>query len=394
MARQAKQVSGVYEKVDGSGIWYIRYRTLGKLVRKKIGTQKQAKDYLDKLKLVRATGDGIVPVTATQPVRTVKEAADLAVVEGSVLISKLCDGLLKQIQDRPREYKDQLNPPYRIGVIKKAFGDRPAASIKVSEISDWFRALPAAAATQNRYRAVFSAIYNYGVQRDLIENNPVRGTKPVPVDNGVIRFLLPSEEARIREVLQSDVDDCGPRNEQLKKHMIHRQCEFDVALYSGMREGEQYDLVWPDVVYEIKECTARDTKNGSSRQVHLTKRAVKALRTVEGLALTRKRRRTETPNPSEPDVVFALRDNKNWWGKVILRAKVKNFRWHDLRHTFCSRLAQRGVSLKVIQELAGHKTIQMSARYAHLDKTSVLKGLAVLDEDDDVSTVKKSSRKK
>src|ERR1035437_7314220 len=117
MAGQAKQVSGVYEKVDGSGIWYIRYRTLGKLVRKKIGTQKQAKDYLDKLKLVRAAGDGVVPVPATEPVRTVKEAADLVVVERSVLISKLCDGLLKQIQDRPREYKDQLNPPYRIGVI-------------------------------------------------------------------------------------------------------------------------------------------------------------------------------------------------------------------------------------------------------------------------------------
>ena len=83
MARQAKPVSGVYEKVERSGVWYIRYRTQGKLVRKKIGTQKQAKDYLDKLKLVRATGDGIVPVTATEPVRTVKEAADLAVVEGS-----------------------------------------------------------------------------------------------------------------------------------------------------------------------------------------------------------------------------------------------------------------------------------------------------------------------
>jgi integrase len=394
MARQAKQVSGVYEKVDGSGIWYIRYRTLGKLVRKRIGTQKQAKDYLDKLKLVRATGDGIVPVTATQPVRTVKEAADLAVVEGSVLISKLCDGLLKQIQDRPREYKDQLNPPYRIGVIKKAFGDRPAASIKVSEISDWFRALPAAAATQNRYRAVFSAIYNYGVQRDLIENNPVRGTKPVPVDIGVIRFLLPSEEARIRSVLQEDVDACGPRNQQLRKHMIHRICEFDVGLYTGMREGEQYDLVWPDVNYEIKECTARDTKNGSSRQVHLTKTAVKALHTIESLSLPRKRRRDETPNPSPENVVFALKDNKNWWGKVLRKAKVKNFRWHDLRHTFCSRLAQRGATLKQIQELAGHKTISMSARYAHLNKTSVLKGLALLEQDDDAPTEKKSPRKK
>ena len=382
MARQAKQVSGVYEKNEGSGIWYIRYRTQGKLVRKKVGTQKQAKDYLDKLKLVRATGDGIVPVTATEPVRTVKEAADLAGIQGSVLLSELCDGLLKQIKDRPREYKDQLNPPHRIGVIKAAFGSRPAASIKVSEISDWFRALPLAGATQNRYRAVFSAIYNYGVQRDLIQNNPVRATKPVPVDNGVIRYLLPSEEARIRKVLQDDVDACGPRNEQLRKHMIHRQCEFDVALYSGMREGEQYDLVWPDVTFEIKECTARDTKNGTSRQVHLTKKAVKALRTVQALGLGRKRRAMDTPNPSAPNVVFAIRDNKNWWEEAKRRAKVKNFRWHDLRHTFCSRLAQRGASLKVIQELAGHKTIQMSARYAHLDKTSVLKGLALLEQDE------------
>src|ERR1035437_4196903 len=132
VARQAKQVSGVYEKNEGSGIWYIRYRTQGKLVRKKVGTQKQAKDYLDKLKLVRATGDGIVPVTATEPVRTVKEAADLAVVQGGVVLRELCEGLLKQIKDRPREYKDQLNPPHRIGIIKAAFGTRPANGIRVS----------------------------------------------------------------------------------------------------------------------------------------------------------------------------------------------------------------------------------------------------------------------
>jgi integrase len=229
---------------------------------------------------------------------------------------------------------------------------------------------------------VFSSIYNYGVQRDLIQNNPVRATEPVPVDNGVIRYLLPSEEARIRKVLQYDIDACGPRNEQLRKHMIHRQCEFDVALYSGMREGEQYDLEWSDVTFEIKECTARNTKNGTSRQVHLTKKAVSALRTIQALGLERKRRAMDTPNPSAADVVFAIRDNKKWWEEAKRRAKVKRFRWHDLRHTFCSRLAQGGVSLKVIQELAGHKTIQMSARYAHLDKTSVLKGLAILDQDE------------
>ncbi|MDP9049242.1 MAG: site-specific integrase [Acidobacteriota bacterium] len=337
---------------------------------------------------VVARAGGIVPTSAKDPIKSAAElaaeqaAAVLTASSDGVSLGQLCDGLLTQIKERPREYKDQKNPPYRIGVIKEAFGLRPAASTKVSEISDWYRSLPGAAVTQNRYRAMFSAVYNYGVQRDLIQNNPVRATEPVPVDNGVIRYLLPSEEDRIRKVLQAAVDACGPRNERHKKRMIHRICEFDLALFSGMREGEQYDLVWDDVNYETREATARNTKNGTSRQVHLSKRVVKALRTVETMGLGRKRRSMDTPNPSAPDVVFGLRDNKNWWAETKRRAKVYHFRRHDLRHTFCSRLAQRGVSLKIIQELAGHKTIQMSARYAHLDKTSVLKGLAVLDQDD------------
>jgi integrase len=381
MAKKAAPVEGVYERVVGSGLWYARYWKDGKKVRKSFGRNRAvAVAYLEKVRTLKRSGEGLVPTTAKQSVLTYKEMESTS--QHGAHLGEFCDGLLQQIKNRPREYKDQLNPPHRIGVIKTAFGSRPAASIKVSEISDWFRSLPVAGATQNRYRAVFSAIYNYGVQRDLIQNNPVRATEPVPVENGVIRYLLPSKEARIRKVLQDDVDACGPRNEQLRKHMIHRQCEFDVALYSGMREGEQYDLVWEDVKYEIKECTARDTKNGTSRQVHLTKKVVKALHTLEALRLGRKRRAIDMPNPSAPDVVFAIRDNKNWWAQAKRRAKVYHFRWHDLRHTFCSRLAQGGVSLKVIQELAGHKTIQMSARYAHLDKTSGLKGLAILDQDE------------
>lgn len=122
-------------------------------------------------------------------------------------------GLLKQIQSRPEEYKDQLNPPHRIGVINEAFGKRPAAGIKAHEISDWYHDLDAKPATKNRYRAVFSSIYAYGKERDMVPTNPVRDTKPCKVNNAGIRYLLPSEEAKIRKVLQSDVDACGPRNE-------------------------------------------------------------------------------------------------------------------------------------------------------------------------------------
>ena len=63
---------------------------------------------------------------------------------------------------------------------------------------------------------------------------------------------------------------------------------------------------------------------------------------------------------------------KNVFGKTfkIAFADGKVYRWYDNQHTFCSRLAMRGNNLKVIQQLAGHKTIEMSARYAHLGDKS------------------------
>lgn len=84
-------------------------------------------------------------------------------------------------------------------------------------------------------------------------------------------------------------------------------------------------------------------------------------------------------DPAPVGSVFAIGDNKKWWAQALKDAKIENFRWHDLRHTFCSRLAQKGVGLKVIQEAAGHKTISMSARYAHMDQTSLRSALAVLN---------------
>ncbi|MBB5345717.1 tyrosine-type recombinase/integrase [Tunturibacter empetritectus] len=240
---------------------------------------------------------------------------------------------------------------------------------------------PMSPASQNRYKAMFSAIYKYGRQRDLVDVNPVSAIESRAMNNGREgRFLLPSEEQRIRAVLQGDIDACGPQNERRPKRMIHRLCEFEITLMTGMRKTEQYSLTWgPDVNFETKELTLRETKNGTWRTVQILPTVEKALMTLKVIPLERKRRSKDKPNESPANSVFGIADSKKWWASVLHRARVTNFHWHDNRHTFCSRLAQKGANLKLIQEAAGHKTIAQTAKYAKMDTASLRQGLALLE---------------
>jgi integrase len=380
MPRPPAPVKGVYQRDDDpSGNWYARFRIEGKLVKKSFGSDRAAAiEYVEKARTLRRSGEGHIPKSARGVPKTAKELESTA-QNSSVLLAELCDDLLRHIQSKPNVYKDQRNPPYRIGMIKKVFGDRPATSIRPYEIADWLDSLGRAPATVNRYKVTLSSIYRYGKQRDKVQVNPAREVAQQKLNNGIVRYLKPDEEKRLRAVLQKAVDACGPQNEQRRKRLQHRIYELDVALGTGMRKGEQYGLRWSDIDFDRRVITLRDTKNGSSRTVPMIDDVVSAFRQLKKLSLERKDRAIDRPNAAPDDVVFGIGDNKKWWEAALKDAKIKAFRWHDLRHTFCSRLAQAGVSLKVIQEAAGHKTIQMSARYAHMDHTTLQNAMSVLN---------------
>ncbi|GAA3763678.1 tyrosine-type recombinase/integrase [Terriglobus aquaticus] len=378
MAKPKAKVEGVYEKNPGSGVWYTRLRVNGKLVRKRIGSYKDAKEYIEKARTIRNTGAGIIPQTAKRPAMTLGE---LDRVGGSVTLGKLCDDWLRYIKAHPLEYKDQRNPPYRIGLIKEAFGDLPAGSIRPPQIADWLdeMAKDRAPATINRLKTTWSAIFRYGKERGHVETNPARDVKLRRVGGGVIRWLKPEEEARLRAVLQKAVDDCPSQKPGIRNRLLHHILEFDISIGTGMRKSEQYGLLWSDVDLEHKMITARDTKNGETRHIPMIKSVHAAFLQLDAMRLKRKNRSSKKPNQSPAESVFGLADNKKWWLAALKAAKIENYRWHDNRHTFCSRLAQKGASLKVIQEAAGHKTIQMSARYAHLHKSHLADAMSVLD---------------
>jgi integrase len=77
-------------------------------------------------------------------------------------------------------------------------------------------------------------------------------------------------------------------------------------------------------------------------------------------------------------------DSQNFMNRVFVKAvkdaDLARFRWHDLRHTFASRLVMKGVDLRTVQELLGHKTLTMTLRYAHLSPAHQLEAVKRLDE--------------
>jgi site-specific recombinase XerD len=69
------------------------------------------------------------------------------------------------------------------------------------------------------------------------------------------------------------------------------------------------------------------------------------------------------------------------WKPALKKAGIEDLHWHDLRHTFASRLIMAGVDLRTVQELMGHKTITMTLRYSHLSPTHQREAVQRLSQD-------------
>jgi site-specific recombinase XerD len=72
------------------------------------------------------------------------------------------------------------------------------------------------------------------------------------------------------------------------------------------------------------------------------------------------------------------REAREWFNKVMADAKIQNFRWHDLRHTFASRLVMAGANLRAVQTLLGHKRMETTLRYSHLGESHLRDAVELL----------------
>jgi len=135
----------------------------------------------------------------------------------------------------------------------------------------------------------------------------------------------------------------------IQKSYVEHLPEFEVALMTGMRQGEQFTREWNDVDLGAGTIRLQISKNGKCRFVRLNSRALASVRMLHGLSIGAGR-------------VFFINKKPRWFTDAAREAGLLDFTWHDLRHTFASRLVMAGVDIRRVEELMGHKSITMTMR--------------------------------
>ena len=134
-----------------------------------------------------------------------------------------------------------------------------------------------------------------------------------------------------------------------------------LSLNTGLRRGELFSLHWKDIAMHTKTLTVRGetAKTKQTRHLPLNAEALQVLMAWH-------------QQSAGEDLVFPgkngqrLDNVRKAWAGVLTAAGIVGFRWHDLRHTFASKLVMAGVPLNTVRELLGHTTPAMTLRYAHL----------------------------
>jgi integrase len=186
-----------------------------------------------------------------------------------------------------------------------------------------------------------------------IPGNPFALVEKPRVSDGRTRRLEPGEWEMLREACRRSRNPC-----------ILPMIEF--AVETAMRRGEVLRLKWCDVDTAKRTLHIPRAKNGHPRTIPLTTRAVELLnaRKPEGVS------REALVFPTTEDAV------KMAWRRVMMRAPLPNFRYHDLRHEAVSRFFEMGLSIPEVALISGHRDTRMLLRYTHLRAEDVAQKLS------------------
>jgi len=198
--------------------------------------------------------------------------------------------------------------------------------------------------TINRELAFLKNLFTKAIEWEKIDENPVKKVRFYREDNARTRFLTDEEEERLLAPCKSPL-----------------QPLVGIALHTGFRGSELGSLTWHDIDFRRRTVTVRAgyAKNGESRAVPMNEVLTTTLKAVK-------------LQSADGEKVFCSREGtpyrsfRTTFQRAVRLAVLADFTFHDLRHTFASRLVMAGVDLPTVKELLGHKDLGMTMRYAHL----------------------------
>lgn len=338
--------------VKRGDVWWMYFTYQGQQVRKSTGTAERrlADAILSKVKVQIIEGQYFEKAVAQS--HTFTELMDR--YEKEHVLRKL----------RHRGVKGYMNN------LRAFFGDRTLADITPKLIVAYKNKRyedGKAPATINRELANLKKAFNLALREwEWCHQNPVTRVSMEKENNKRDRWLSEEEESCL-------LTACAP--------WLHDLVTF--ALHTGMRMGEILELTWRGVDFTRRTVTVLRSKNGERRTIPVNETVLRVLKEkakVRSLA---------------SDLVFCSKaftpmesgHLRRSFRLALSKAKIEEFHFHDLRHTFATRLVQGGIDLYKVQQLLGHKSPIMTQRYAHHYQESLRDGVEILDQPRESSTV-------
>jgi len=244
-------------------------------------------------------------------------------------------------------------------------------------------------ATVKRELAELKAALSRAVKWGYAPGNPAKGVTLKVDQHYRVRYLKASERKKLLKALSERDDEKRTKRDSGNRFRSERGYDLKpeikvysdyltpmvlLAMQTGMRRSEVFSLTWENVRLKgTPQLTvlAAHAKSGKTRHIPLNKTAV-------GVLTTWGNQNAQTGLVFSGPVGSQLKSIKTAWGKLIKDAKIKDFRFHDLRHDFASRLVMNGVDLYRVKELLGHGSIEITQRYAHLAPHTLAEAVEVL----------------
>jgi integrase len=327
------------------------------------------------------------PIPRSRPVcRALGKSKTLAKMQEAAILKEIAEGTFfdKQIGEyltvcglldlyvekhslKAKKPETVKNESFLIRQLNKKFGDELIITVGPLELECYMADREKEGVgdvTIHHELALLRHAYSLAVKRwDLLEKTPFDKVKLPCGDNRRVRYLKPDEEERLVA--------------RLKNHPWLFSAVL-IARDTGFRRINLCELEWSQIYFKERLIKIGKTKNGEPNYQPMTDGVYRELLKIWG-----------TPN-RHPDYVFFLKSRpkivrplkrgtvSQAFKRVVREAGIEDFRWHDLRHDFCSKLFQGGETLGNVAELAGHKDLDTTRRYSHMNVETKRKVIAKL----------------